>query len=234
MKKLESTLLNMVLVLTLVSAVAAALLGTMYEVTKEPIAAIEKQTLADGIKKVLLDERLTFENLSIDTIVSNDKPFVVYTATIDGKEVGKAVKVSVQGFSPDLTVLTGFNAQGDILGYEVLKHAETPGLGAFVGTWFQKDGKSSIIGMNPSKNRLSVKKDGGELDAITASTITSRAFLNAINMEYEIVFEGETNGSTGATAQVSAPAVTDSVSAVTDSSAATVDTLKQVATDTIK
>lgn len=216
MKKLESTLVNMVLVLTLVSAVAAALLGTMYEVTKEPIAAIEKQTLADGIKKVLLEERLTFDNLKIDTLVKNEKEFIIYTANIDGKEIGKAVKVAVQGFSPDLTVLTGFNAQGDILGYEVLKHGETPGLGAYVGTWFQKDGKSSIIGMNPSKNKLTVSKDGGEVDAITASTITSRAFLGAIKLEYDVIFGNDTNGSTGATSVQSAVS-TDSASVVTDS-----------------
>jgi electron transport complex protein RnfG len=217
MKKLESTILNMVLVLTLVSAVAAALLGTMYEVTKEPIAAIEKQTLADGIKKVLLEESLTFDNLKIDTITKNDVPFVIYTANVDGKEIGKAVKVSVQGFSPDLTVLTGFNAQGDILGYEVLKHAETPGLGAYVGTWFQKDGKSSVIGMNPSKDNLTVKKDGGAVDAITASTITSRAFLKAINMEYEAIYGDKPNGTTGATNTHTAPA--DSTVTTTDSTA---------------
>jgi len=89
------------------------------------------------------------------------------------------------GFGGELKVLTGFDAEGNILGYTILGHAETPGLGAKATDWFQKGGKGDIIGKNPAKNNMTVSKDGGEVDAITASTITSRAFLKAVNEAYE-------------------------------------------------
>lgn len=198
MKKLESTLPNMLIVLTTISVVAAALLGIMNNVTKEPIAQIEKKTLEDGIKKVILgglEGNLTVA--SIDTIRKEKEEYVVYTAVDGDKPLGKAVQTAVQGFSPGLTVLAGFDNEGNILGYNILKHSETPGLGALAPTWFQKGGKGNIIGKNPGKNNLTVSKDGGEVDAITASTITSRAFLKAINLEYNVVFDA--NVSTGAT-----------------------------------
>jgi len=199
----------MVIVLTGIAIIAAALLGIMNEVTKGPIAQIEQANLENGIKKVILgadaDGALTVSK--IDTIVSDKQQFVVYTAEQEGKQLGKAVKTAVQGFSPDLTVLVGFDTDGKILGYEVLKHSETPGLGAQAPEWFRDEAnhpKSNVIGKNPGKNNLTVSKDGGEIDAITASTITSRAFLKAINLEYNALFGA--NVSTGATSK-SAPAV---------------------------
>ncbi len=205
MKKLESTLPNMAIVLTAVTLIAAALLGVMQQLTKDPIAQIEKKSLEDGIKKVMLggaDGELTVSNT--ETLSNENGEFTVYTAEQNGQPLGKAVKTAVNGFSPNLTVLVGFNPQGDILGYEVLKHAETPGLGAKADQWFQKGNKGDIIGKNPGKNNVTVSKDGGEIDAITASTITSRAFLKAVNLEYNAIFNGDAN--TGATSKAEAPA----------------------------
>ena len=64
--------------------------------------------------------------------------------------------------------------------------------------WFQKDGKGSIIGKNPSTDNLTVSKDGGSVNAITASTITSRAFLLAVNNAYNAYKKGADSNS-GAT-----------------------------------
>lgn len=201
MKKLESTLTNMVAVLTGVTLIAAALLGVMQQLTKDTIAKIEQQTLNDGIKKVILagaDGDLQVTNT--EEISDKDgNTFTVYTAEVNGAMAGKAVKTAVTGFSPNLTVLTGFDNEGNILGYEILATAETPGLGAKAGQWFQKDGKGNIIGKNPGSNNLTVSKDGGEVDAITASTITSRAFLKAVNLEYNAIFQADVN--TGATSK---------------------------------
>ena len=80
----------------------------------------------------------------------------------------------------------GFDNEGKILGYTILKSSETPGLGAKAGVWFQKNGKGNVIGMSPKDKPLTVTKDGGDVDAITASTITSRAFLKAINQAYAV------------------------------------------------
>ena len=199
MKKLESTLLNMALVLTSVSLVAGALLGYMNQLTAEPIRIVEANTLSSGIKKVILggaEGELTLTK--VDTVL-NDKgkvDFVIYsTADASGKPLGTAVQRSENGFGGPLTVLTGFDDKGTILGYEVLKHSETPGLGAKAGEWFRN--KGNIIGRTPS-TPLKVSKDNGDVDAITASTITSRAFLKAVNASYNHLFV-ERNANSGAT-----------------------------------
>ena len=71
-----------------------------------------------------------------------------------------------------------------IIDYSLLSHVETPGLGSKAADWFKKGNKGDITGMNPGEASLTVSKDGGKVDAITASTITSRAFLNAVNVAY--------------------------------------------------
>ena len=88
-----------------------------------------------------------------------------------------------------------------ILGYTILATVETPGLGVKADTWFQEGGKGNIIGRNPGEKELAVSKDGGDIDAITASTITSRAFLNAVNAAYQ-AFKGNTSdAASGASVQ---------------------------------
>jgi electron transport complex protein RnfG len=127
--------------------------------------------------------------------------FIIYN-TNDAKEnyLGAAVESTTGGFGGDLKVLVGFDPKGNILGYTILEHAETPGLGAKADKWFQKDGKGNIIGKNPSE-ALVVKKDGGQIDAITASTITSRAFLKAVNQAYKAYQALPVDGESGASKQ---------------------------------
>jgi len=68
----------------------------------------------------------------------------------------------------------------------VLEQKETPGLGTKMVDWFKTNkGNQSIIGKNPALANLTVSKDGGEIDAITASTISSRAFLFSIRNAYQ-------------------------------------------------
>lgn len=75
----------------------------------------------------------------------------------------------------------GFDKDGNVTGYQVISHAETPGLGAKMGDWFHSpEGHRSVIGLNPATTNMTVSKDGGDIDAITAATITSRAFLDAL------------------------------------------------------
>jgi electron transport complex protein RnfG len=77
--------------------------------------------------------------------------------------------------------MVGFYPDGTIYNYSVLEHKETPGLGSKMDLWFTKDGKGNITGKKPGTTGLKVSKDGGDIDAITAATISSRAFLDAIN-----------------------------------------------------
>lgn len=185
-KKAQSTLINMLLSLTIIAAVAAAALAFVSNVTAEPIAQAEKAKTENAIKAVL-PEFANLETKDIDGTTCN----LAYDA--NGQLVGAALLASsMKGFGGELGVMFGFDAEGNITGYQVLKTSETPGLGAKAGEWFQQDGKSPVIGMNPEKNNINVKKDGGEVDAISGSTITSRAFCDAVANAYEIYKKGVT------------------------------------------
>ena len=99
--------------------------------------------------------------------------------------------------------MVGLANDGTILGYKVLESSETPGLGAKAQDWFQKGQKGDIIGKQAGS--LTVSKDGGEVDAITASTITSRAFLRCINEAYKTLSESSADGQSGASQQAGKP-----------------------------
>jgi len=186
MKKLESSLLNMVLVLTGVAVVMGGLLALVNHITEGPIADVNKQKLEMGIKNVMCVNELTAsEPIEVkQNIDGKEAVFTIYEVKdAQGQDLGAAVESTTMGFGGDLKVLVGFNPEGKILGYTLLQHTETPGLGAKADQWFQKGQKGDIIGKDP-KEPLVVSKDGGQVDAITASTITSRAFLKAVNQAY--------------------------------------------------
>lgn len=195
----------MLLVLTGVTAISVALLAYVNELTKGPIAQANAKTLNEALKQVLP----AFTNDPVaesDTVFSEKEgkkqiDFIIYPAKDGEKWVGSAVEATSIGFSGTLKVLVGFDASDKIFNYSLLAHAETPGLGSKATDWFKEGGKGSIVGMNPGEKALAVSKDGGQVDAITASTITSRAFLNAINAAYTAYkgTAGETNGASGAT-----------------------------------
>ena len=202
MKKLESSLTNMLLVLTGVAVIMGAVLAWVNSVTAAPIADQKKKALDDGIKAVLACDDLVVAEP--DTVKQNgakgkELTFVIYQAQdAQGKDIGAAVESTTLGFGGNLKVLVGFDPEGTIKGYTLLEHAETPGLGAKADKWFQKGEKGDIVGKNP-KDPLTVSKDGGQVDAITASTITSRAFLLAVNNAYK-AYKGTptADGQTGA------------------------------------
>ena len=191
MKKLESTMKNMVLVLTGTAIVTGGLLAVSNETTKDAIAAQAEKDKKVAVYQVL---NTTEDATQISDPVNVQKDFgegmvnfEVYHATDkDGNEKGTAVKSISGGFGGDLEIMVGFDADGKVTGYKVLKHAETPGLGAKAGEWFQKGQKGDIVGKDAGG--LKVSKDGGEIDAITASTITSRAFLKAVNQAHDACF----------------------------------------------
>ena len=205
MKKLESSLLNMVLVLTGVAVVMGGILAYVNHLTEGPINEQKAKALADGIKSVMGVDDVTVANT--DTVKENDAKgkeltYIIYeTKDAKGQDLGAAVESTTGGFGGDLKVLVGFNPEGKILGYTLLEHAETPGLGAKADKWFQKGQKGDIIGKSPA-NPLTVSKDGGQVDAITASTITSRAFLLAVNNAYRAYKATPVDVETSATKQV--------------------------------
>lgn len=202
MKKLESSITNMVLVLVGVALITGGILAYVNHITEAPIKLQAEKTLADGIKTVMGGVQLSVaENDTIKQTIKGKEAVFVIHKTVDSnkQDLGVAVESTTGGFGGDLKVLVGFDKDGNILGYTILQHAETPGLGAKADKWFQKDGKGSIIGKNPNKDNLTVKKDGGDVDAITASTITSRAFLLAVTQAYNAYKSGHVDANTSAT-----------------------------------
>ncbi len=203
-KKAESSLKNMLLALTLIALVASLALALVNNVTKGPIAQEQQKKTAEAVTKVLsvpdpndnTQMIPIYKDYTVDTVTLTDtikgKPteftLTRYTATdADGKVVGKAVEsYSDAGFGGRLKAMVGFDAEGNILGYEILETSETPGLGAKAGEWFQRDGKGNVIGKNMNEKPLGVTKGGeGDVDAITGSTITSRAFCGLVNTAYK-------------------------------------------------
>ena len=106
----------------------------------------------------------------------------VYPLKKDGLIKAFAIKSnSNKGFGGKLEILVGITIDGYILGYEVLKSQETPGLGSKVS---EEKFKSQFVGLRP-KEELKVKQDGGEIDAVTAATISSRAVTEAVQKAYD-------------------------------------------------
>ena len=203
MQKLKSSITNMVLVLVGVAVIMGVVLAYVNQVTTPAIKAINEKNTQDAIAAVLpgiKSDEIKDEDATLN-ISGKDYAFVLHKAIAGGEWVGTAVESTSGGFGGDLKIMVGFDKEGKILGYSLLAHAETPGLGAKADTWFQEGQKGNIIGKTPS-TPLTVSKDGGEVDAITASTITSRAFLLAVNNAYQAACgKSEADGQTAATAQ---------------------------------
>lgn len=178
MKKVESTFWGMSLSLTLICLIFTGLMAAVYEITLEPIALAAKQKQEEAIKAVQHD----FDTMESDTVrLENGNAFPVFITYKSGKWTGTAVESSALGFGGDIRLMVGFDTEGNVIDYSVLSHNETPGLGSKMDPWF----KQSLKGRNMNEGKLKVSKDGGNIDAITAATITSRAFLKAVNNAYK-------------------------------------------------
>ncbi len=179
----------MVLTLLVISLVASAALGLVYQSTKEPIAKAQMAKINSAIEAVVPE----FNNQPLDEsykIAVDGGELIFYPAKKDGQLVGTAVKTfSKNGFAGQIELMVGFLPDGSINKVAVVSHKETPGLGD------KMDPKKSNFsiqfeGKNPETFKLKVKKDGGDVDAITASTITSRAYCDAVERAFKALKEG--------------------------------------------
>lgn len=196
MAKLESSLTNMLLSLTLIALVAAGLLAGVYTFTKGPIDATNAKLKAEAKMAVLPQ----VEGIEVKDGVEADG-LLIYNAYVGEELVGAAVEVSENGFGGTFRAMVGFDAEGTITGYKILEHQETPGLGSKMQEWFSTEkNKQCVIGVNPGKVNFTVSKDGGDVDAITAATISSRAFLAAVTKAYNAHMNGALDAASSATA----------------------------------
>jgi Na+-translocating ferredoxin:NAD+ oxidoreductase subunit G len=180
----ESTFLNMVLTLFLVTLAASAALGYIYEITKGPIAEAKLQKKINAISLVVpeFDNNPNAEMFKVPN--GEGDSLEIYPASMSGQQVGYAVKTfTKKGFSGLIELMVGFNMEGKIHNISVLFHAETPGLGDKM-TKKKSKWSDQYNGKDPASSNIKVKQDGGEIDAITASTISSRAYSDAVNRAY--------------------------------------------------
>jgi len=186
MAKTESTLMNMVLALLIITVIAGGTLGMVYKVTKEPIAEAKLAKQKKAIEQVVPG----FNNNPTDEVYeitsAEGYKLQVFPCKDGDNLLGVAISTKTEkGFSGEVKIMVGLKPDGTIINYSVLEHKETPGLGSKMGEWFKTEkGKQSVIGKNPETTKMIVVKDGGDIDAITAATISSRAFLDAIMIAY--------------------------------------------------
>ena len=222
MAKLSSSYKNMLLSLLLICLLAAGLLAKVNDMTKEPIADAKALKLEEAIKEVVPEFDNNPVNESYKVATDSGDSLLVYPAKRGDEIVGFAVNsYSDNGFSGNIQVMVGFDTEKNVVNYAVLSHSETPGLGSQMLSWFKPqveeyslleklfgfevkkvEAKSSIIGKSPETTQFVVSKDGGDIDAISASTITSRAFLEAVNKAYAAYTQSDNYTNTGATITV--------------------------------
>jgi len=182
----KSSFSNMILALGCICLVCSALLGLVNHVTAEPIAAANLAKTNSAIKAVTPE----FDNVpseEVMTVEVDGKEYKVYPAKYQDKIIGYAVEVMPTGFGGVIDMLVGFDAEtGIIYNTSVISHSETPGLGAKISDTGAGSFRAQFDGMNPAATKFMVKKDGGDIDAITASTITSRAFTSGVAQAYKV------------------------------------------------
>jgi Na+-translocating ferredoxin:NAD+ oxidoreductase subunit G len=188
MAKTESTFRNMALSLTLIALSASACLGFVYEMTKKPIELSNLNKKLNAIRQVV-PEFNNDPNAEMYRLATGEGDSLdIYPAKKDSMIVGYAVSTyTKKGFSGMINIMAGFKPDGTIINISVLDHKETPGLGTKMTDPSFKD---QFTDKNPSIYTLKVKKDGGQVDAITAATISSRAFCDALQRGYNTLQKG--------------------------------------------
>ncbi len=194
----------MLVALLVIAAVSGGVLGLVYGVTKDTIAQVDQKKNEAAIHAVLpLEGEITYKadtmQFTYEGVNTTFPCNLAYDA--NGNFQGAAVKTNEGGFGGKIDMMVGFLADGTIKGTSVLSHAETPGLGANMTGKF----KDQFVDKNPNEFMLKVTKDGGNVDAITAATITSRAFSKAVDKAYQAFMANKAQFMNNAPAEEEAP-----------------------------
>ena len=172
----KSSFKNMTLCLFAICLVCSGLLAGVYALTKEPIDLAAKAKNEAAIKEVLPETAVTIEE---ERTVEMSGETYTYNLAYDevGNTVGCAINVSALGFGGPIVIKVGFDVNGIVWNTKVLSQSETPGLGA---KCVEPAFADQFRMFDAQEKKLGVRKDGGDIDAITASTITSRAYIKGI------------------------------------------------------
>lgn len=184
---MKSSLKNMVVVLFSITFISSLCVGLVNKITSQSIENAKLENVKEALKNVLPE----FDENSMKDMTVDGLPVTVYSATKAGEPVGYAVETMTdKGFSGVFRLMVGFDASGKVYNINVLEHNETPGLGSKM-TEPENPLLMSFKGKNPSemKQPLAVTKDGGDVQALTAATISSRAYVDAVARAYNAVQE---------------------------------------------
>ena len=165
--------------LTGIAVVSAFVMSGVYQITKEPIAKAKDSQELEAISEVVEEfDNDPFAEKTIITTPDKKHKLAFFPARKNGVINSFAIKTySNNGFGGRIEMIVGFYIDGAIKNFKITEHQETPGLGSKAD---ENKFKSQFDGFNPNKHIFKVKKDGGEIDGITAATITSRAVIDAI------------------------------------------------------
>ncbi len=169
------SIVNLALRLTLICAIAALALANVAEVTRGPIAESEARAQREAVEAVLP----AFARLAVDTLKSAaDNPVLYFSGLQESGPSGTAFKASSGlGYSGEIEIILGVKPDGEISGVRILKHAETPGLGA---NYADPELLNKFYKGRRMDDNWKLAKDGGQVDAITGATVTGRAIADAI------------------------------------------------------
>ena len=185
MKKLKSNFINMLLSLTIISMIAGMSLSFMNTLTEGPISKSRIEKKVKAIQYVLPEvTNNPYEEQMAESLAGLKDSFDIFPGKNDDKITGYAISTySEKGYNGLVKLMVGFDKEGKIFKIAVLEQKETPGLGTKMTS---EKFLSQYNGKNPETWKLKVKKDGGDTDAITGATISSRAFDDAVQNAYDI------------------------------------------------
>ena len=167
--------LNLTLTLLIISAVVACLLGLTNYITEDKIAQINAEKTAASMQEVLPAESYT----AVEYTGSEANVVAVHQAG----DAGFVVEVTPSGFGGAIDMVVGVSTDGTVTGVAIVDMAETSGLGANAD---KESYRSQYVGLS---GELAVNKDGGEIDALTGATITSRAVTEGVNTALRVAAE---------------------------------------------
>jgi electron transport complex protein RnfG len=179
---------RLMIVLTLVTAVAGAALALVEAVTREPIAAQRRLEMMRALTAVLPPVDNAPDQDTVRLVTGRNKKGQELTRTFyrgrqGGELRGIAFAVSApDGYSGTIEIMVGVDPDGVVTGVAILKHAETPGLGDKIA---RPDFTGRFVGKALGSADWRVKKDGGDFDQLTGATISPRAVVGALRTGLE-------------------------------------------------
>lgn len=195
MAKIESSFKNMTIVLSIITGIAAIGLGFVYKLTLDPIAQVKIKELQNSINLVVPGaDKGTINEFAVMPDEGNDSLYFYEVMIDDQREATAVLSYTDRGFSGRFTIMVGFDIEGNIIDNNILEHKETPGLGDKASK-SKSNWNDQFKGLNLSETNLDVDQN---VDAITAATITSRAYCDALERAHRAYIKHYNNEQTTA------------------------------------